>query len=140
MVINYNVAAMTINYNNKLVCDDDKLQLIMIYHIHQRWHEWAGRDLAPATAGDLLIDCAMYEYQTFYWVSNSLLDIKQFTGYQIVYWISNSLLGIKLFTGCKQFTGYQTVYWVLNSLLGIEQFTEYQSVYWISRFPLDSKV
>ena len=40
-----------------------------------------GQDLAPATAGDLLIDCGMYEYQTFYWISNSLLDIKQFAGY-----------------------------------------------------------
>ena len=75
---------------------------------------WAGWDPALATAGDILIDCAMYEYQTFYWLSNSLLDIKHFTGYQTVYWVSNSLLGI------KQFTRYQTVYWISISLLNIK--------------------
>ena len=40
MTINYNVSAMMTNYNNKLACDDDKLQLIIIDDIHQRWHEW----------------------------------------------------------------------------------------------------
>ena len=36
MKINYNnVSAMTTNYFNKLVCDDDKLQLIIIDDIHQ---------------------------------------------------------------------------------------------------------
>ena len=80
---------MTTNYNNKLLCDDHKLLwwLLMIF-INEDMNEtkvWEGRDPVPATAWDLLIDCAMYEYQTFHWLSNSLLDIKQFTGYQTVY-------------------------------------------------------
>ena len=122
MVINYYVAAMTINYNNKLVCDDDKLQLMMIYHIHQWWHEW-DQGMSRARSGtcygrrslDRLCDV---------WISNILLVIEQFTGYQTFYWISNSLLGIKLFTECKQFTGSQTFYWVLNNLLGINHWTQ----------------
>ena len=93
MMINYNVASMTTNYNIKLVCNYDKLQLIIIDHIHQWWHEW-DQGVSRARSGtcygrrslDRLCDV---------WISKILLGIKQFTGYQTVYWILNSLMDIK---------------------------------------------
>ena len=87
--------------------DDDKLQLIIIDDIHQWGNEW-DQGVSRVRSGtcygrrslDRLCDVRL---------SNILLGIKQFTGYQTVYWISNTLLDIKQLTG----------HWISNSLVGI---------------------